>query len=494
MAHKQLTYKILFGLALTVILSIGDFIFSSSVVQANGCDHLIGLDITKADGADNYTNVSPGDTVCIQAGIRDRLTLQNFEGTVDRPIVFINVDGPVIIDTQRSLGLQIYNSRFFRLTGTGTSEKYGIKIAQASSIGVKIGAKSQEFEIDHIEVSHVDLVGIMAKTKSTCSDGSDNYYDFDGDGIVAQDRDDIVNQSNFIQLNSVFHDNYIHHIGTEGFYIGSSFHHTGQKHDCKNGTEIVFDATLQGVWAYNNRIEHTGWNGLQVGSAVKDCYIYDNVIRYDSEKKNTQQDGGIAINHGSACEISRNFIKDGFGPGITAQGDGLTSIINNVIINAGRASSKGEMTGNGITAFKGEYYIWHNTIVSPKNIGIKFLSNTQFNHRIENNYVVSPGNGNDAYIDVGNRNTVSISNNLNVANINEAGFDAPSQDNYSLRANSPAVDLGISLNSWVTADYDHTIRPIGSGHDVGAFEFSGENTEISYQYRVLLPFVIRTSN
>src|SRR5262245_5499809 len=60
-------------------------------------DHLITLGVLKADGLANYATVKPGDTICVEAGTRSPLKLENFQGVEGKPIVFINSGGPVMI-------------------------------------------------------------------------------------------------------------------------------------------------------------------------------------------------------------------------------------------------------------------------------------------------------------------------------------------------------------------------------------------------------------
>ena len=50
-----------------------------------------------------------------------------------------------------------------------------------------------------------------------------------------------------------------------------------------------------------------------------------------------------------------------------------------------------------------------------------------------------------------------------------AGFTNPSAGDFSLQAGSPAVDAGATLAE-VPTDYLGTRRPLGKGHDIGAFE------------------------
>jgi parallel beta-helix repeat protein len=445
------------------------------------CDHIIGRTVSVADARSNYSDVKPGSTVCIAAGSRGDLLLRNFQGTAESPITFINFEGQVVIDSDTSHGILIQNSRFFRLTGTGiTGLEYGIKIIHSTNAGVQIGYKSSDFEIAHIEVGNVGGAGFSAKTKATCSDGSTNDYDYDADGNEQGDLDDVVNRDIFTQYNSVFHNNYVHNVGSVAFYIGSSFYMEGREVSCRDGSETVYDPVIEGVSVYDNKVTDTGSDGIQVGSAIKNCNIHHNVILRDSQDNKPSQQSGVMNNPGSVCNIYNNLIQDGGGPGIYVQGHGGNIIFNNVIVNAGQNKPIGSNGGDGIVVFNGSnpgssIYILNNTIVTPKNFGVKFVSDKGSDNRIQNNIIVAPGNydsyGQNAYIQTSGRDNVTVSNNLISQNSDELRFTDPDSNDYSIQSGSPSVDAGIDWYLGIAPlDYVGVPRPQGLSYDIGAYE------------------------
>lgn len=453
-----------------------------SVAPSVSCDHTIDLNTPVADTRYGYSSVRPGDTVCIAAGNRADLALRNFQGTPENPITFVNFEGQVVIDSRTSHGILIQNSRFFRLTGSGVhGMDYGIKIIRSSGPGVDVGYRSSDFEIDHIEISGVGGGAITAKTRAVCSDGSSNDYDYDGDGIKLGDLDDVVNRSNFIQVNSVFHDNYIHDVSTVGFYVGSSFYTEGKRLSCNSGQEIVYDPVVKGVRVYNNVLADLGRDGIQVGSATEDCEIHHNQVFRDSQANVAFQQSGVMNNPGSVCNIHGNFIKDGGGPGIFVQGNGGNIVYNNVIVNAGQNQPVGGSGGNGIAVFDGSnpgnsVYVMNNTIVRPQNYGIVFVSDEGSSNRIQNNIIIAPGNyeryGNSAYVQTGGRTNVIVTSNFGSQILEEARFVNPAADDFSLQGDSPAVDSGVEPTSgMVSTDYVGRVRPQGPRYDIGAYEY-----------------------
>ncbi|MBE7552562.1 MAG: right-handed parallel beta-helix repeat-containing protein [Anaerolineales bacterium] len=457
------------------------FIFLPIIFKAKPCHHVIERNVGIADARTNYANVKPGETVCIRAGTRNRLMLKNFKGTHDQPITFINFGGQVIFNQASDFGIYVRNSRFIHITGTGDSNiTYGFKIEGNFSAGMMITDKSSNYEVDHIEIANIKNgdygSGILAHTRATCPDGSANNYDYDGDGSINNDLNDVVSRTNFTQLNSIFHHNYIHNTYSSGFYLGSSWYVQGDPVSCANGVISAPAVLLKGVEIYNNIVEDTGMDGVQVGSAVENCDIHHNEVYRDSRIAHQGDETGIIINKGSVCNVYNNLIKDGGGVGIYVQGNGGNKIYNNVIINAGQNNSPnigygikittGSNTGNSI-------YVLNNTIIRPKEIGISYQNQVGSNNLIQNNIIVQPGGGDKAYIALNQQiKIIKVSHNLTIYDMAVAKFVNPDSDNYSLRSDSPAIDAGLNLSAYgITTDYKGNARPQGANFDLGAYEF-----------------------
>ncbi len=366
---------------------------SASAVK---CDHTIGPNISTADNRSNFKAVRPGDTVCITAGYRNTLTLQNFEGKPETPIIFTNYGGQVVFNQTSDFAFRIQNSRYFRLTGTGVPNiTYGIKVAGVYyTAGLNINFKSSNFEVDHIEVTNTSAAGITTKTNGVCSDGSGNNYDYDGDGHLTGDLDDVVNRDTFVQYDSVFHHNYLHNIGTEGFYIGGTSYSQGKMLQCAGGIETVFEPRLEGVQVYSNIVENTGWDGIQVSSAARDCTIAHNRIHQDSVGIQLFQRSSIGAGRGSVCNISNNFVRESGSKAIRSYVYGNIQIHNNVFVETG---AKDNAQGDGIWILKDagvsgkRVDIVYNTIVNPSAYGIRFGFPKNSDTRIQNNIIINPG-------------------------------------------------------------------------------------------------------
>jgi hypothetical protein len=482
-----------------IFFSLIQLFLSPLLVNAVVCNHTIDLSVKIADGGKyenslnddpgaNYAAVQPGDTVCVAAGTRIRLVLRNFRGTASAPITFVNSDGQVLFqrNTTFNFALLIQNSRYFRVTGTGVDGiPYGFKVdgglakcektsppSCKYSIGVSAQEKSSDFELDHIEVTHTNKGGIHFGTSATCPDGSTNNYDYDHDGQIAGDPDDVVTASDFTHWNILIHNNNSHDTGTEGYYLGTN------PTSVSCSTSSVPNPVTKGLWVYDNIAQRNGWNAINPKSIPQDCYVYKNRVYEDSTKLNAAQSGGITMNRLAKCEVYNNLIKDGYSAGIVVNALG-SEIYNNVIVNPGRGFSRSHSNGSAILARSADgasdsYFIWNNTIVNPKSYGIYFSAFSSLGSRIQNNIIARPNSTSATpYIFKCRRCSISADHNYQTLNTAELKFNNPSADDYSLLPDSPAIDAGADLSPEVPTDYQGTTRPQPKRgtYDIGAYEF-----------------------
>src|SRR5690606_423119 len=92
---------------------------------------------------------------------------------------------------------------------------------------------------------------------------------------------------NYTMFNARIHHCYFHDISGEGIYLGNSFF---------GGTTVYCGSTqypheVRGVRIHDNLLESTGWESIQVGSAVSDVEIYNNRIYNYGAANNPSQNG-----------------------------------------------------------------------------------------------------------------------------------------------------------------------------------------------------------
>ncbi|AHM62948.1 hypothetical protein D770_23515 [Flammeovirgaceae bacterium 311] len=422
--------------------------------QDCGCDYTITTSQGYLKAAD-VPAIKPGSTVCIKGGVRGRLKLIGFKGTADQPIIFKNCGGKVIFDNSTQDGTFIFeNSRYFRVTGTGDPlHKYGFFIRTAVK-GSAMGVSESDFEIDHIEIGDAGFAGIISKIDPTCT--NTQYH-----------------RANFVMRNVSIHDNYIHNTYGEGMYIGSTSY--GGK---SSGCGTLYPHVIEELRIYNNRIENTGADGLQVSSASKNVEVYNNTIyRYGQDPFQSSQINGLMIGGGSTGKYYNNSIIEGKGMGICSFGIADLYLYNNLVVRSG---------GDGIFIDErtpilpnSGNHVHNNTVVSSGKYSIRMLSRNSVGNTFYNNLLVAPGTltststGSYNYLNFVHSDIKYVqSNNAYIATIKDAFFADATTGNYELQQISPAIDKGKTL-TYFNFDLKRTSRPQGTSFDVGAFEFSG---------------------
>lgn len=418
-----------------------------------------------------YNQVNPGDTVFLSGGQKNFLLIRNFRGEPGNPIVFLNHNGIIIINTDHYFGVSVENCQYFRITGTGNDNNfYGFQIDRVSNgSGIGIGKLSSDFELDHVSIKNVSIGAIYAKTDPDCNFNS--------------------TRDKFTQFNTIIHDNYIENAGNEGMYIGST-KYFGQTVTCNGTDTLLLPSLLDGVVIYNNIVNYSCWDGIQVSSASNNCRIFDNMIMFDSQSNTFGQMSGIMLGGGSKCDCFNNYITDGNGDGIESLGLGGYRVFNNIIVNAGRAFYPGDQTQMKYGIFISDisiqpdssFFILFNDIINPKSDGIRFTSVKSKNSLIESNAIINPGtfnyyeNGNfgvkgiDSYVMVTDKSAdLSIKNNYFARTPDSAGFVA---SGYALLPGSPLIDAAYPDARGITFDFYHHVRPYGSEPDIGAFEYN----------------------
>jgi len=416
-----------------------------------------------------YNSIKPGDTVCLKGGNWDYLILRNFHGTTAQPITFVNTGGAVVIKAiikpTNYIGIKFWNCSHIIFRGNGVPNiKYGFQVdTVAAGAGMSVDNLSTNIEVSHVEISHTAIGGVYAKTDPTCSNFSST-------------------RDKFTLRDFSFHDNYVHDTRNEGLYIGNS-HYTGF-HPSGGCDTTVYAQVLRGVKIYNNIIEHTGYDGIQVSSADSNCQIYNNRISLDSYQGTLYQMSGILIGGGSQCDTYNNMILSGKGDGIDVFGLGDFKIFNNLIVHPGQyyypndptKQKHGIYVGTDSTLANAQLGIYNNTIISPKSFGIDLNNSKLAKILVVNNLIANPGkfttDSSGSYINVANGNTSNIIEKTNYKNdiITQIKFIYPDTGNYDLQASSPAVGYGTDLTSQGIT-FDILNRPRPAGHfDAGAYQ------------------------
>lgn len=457
---------LLFLLSLGLSLSAQHYVDSTQTYLKNGSN----------------IHAEPGDTVYFNGGDWPYIMLENFQGKKDSLITFINNNGQVRIHNTHYFGFNVKNCDYIKIAGNGdTNHLYGIHISQVTQGGgFGFGSLSNHFELSYTEIEHTLLAGIYAKT--------------DPDNTFKSSRDSFLMEDIYI------HHNFIHDVGDEGMYLGST-KYFGQPIPYNGGDTTVLPHLLQNVEVAYNTFHDIGWDAIQLSSAaLGKNSIHDNYILRDSERMSFNQMSGIMVGGGTRADVYNNYIQDGKGSGMVIASLGGQRIYNNVIINAGQGfypqdpmqMQHGIYVGDISMATDSSLFIFNNTIIHPKSDCIRFTSLKSTDNKIANNVLVDPGNyefydslhtsftKDDAYIMISDPNIqVDTFANRYSQWVNQLGFLNPSKNKFALSAQSTLIDQG-SSNPLVSISFDHynKPRPIGQGIDIGAFEFDSTHTNI----------------
>jgi len=422
---------------------------------------------TVIDGS-SISGLIPGDTIAITGGKYYQLLIRNIIGSKNKPIVVINRGTQAIVLGNPVYGVKIGGCSFLKFTGKGNnSDYYGLAIndivtsLNTGGIGLSIDDLSTNIEVENIEIKNITYVGIMAKTDPSCI---------------------FLSQYGSFTLRDLYiHDTYIHDIGHEGMYIGSSKFKDGYPLTCNGVNSTVYPHLLENLKIYKNLVDSTGWDGIQIGCADT-ANVFNNKISRDSQADSLNQMSGILI--GGGCQninCYNNKILNGHGDALEILGQGKLNFFNNLIVNPGQGikytsqSKYGVFINTSASTNPDWVYVLNNTIINPKSYGIYFV-NAIIQSKASNNIVIVPNSFYNAIVYVQNpsldnsynliKNAISDSPNL---------FTDPVNGDYSITFFSEAKDKGADLSSFgVTFDIMGNPRPYPAfgNFDKGAYEYT----------------------
>lgn len=433
--------------------------------SAYACTKTITFDanaVVKGDSSAGGINAQPDDVVCIDGGTHTQLQLTGFNGSPGHEITIVNKNVPLVISNNNlQYAISVQKSTYFRLTGSGNPLfEYGIQLINDGTVGsaLKVGELSTNYEVDHVEVVKAGFSGFNLKTDPKC--------------------DLSANRGVFVQRDTRIHDNYIHDTRTgEGIYFGYTFYN-GHDIDCGGVTTTVYGHEIEGVRIYNNVIDHTAWDGMQLGSATKDVEVYNNRITNYAYLNEQFQNSGLQIGLGTTGRYYNNYISNGAGGSgnaIRVNGRGDIRIYNNLVVDAGAYgiySDDRVDPSNPIYDGQGNHFD-NNTFINPALGGIMAYNEQTTGNTVKNNLLVIPSaTDSKTYINSIPGSDWAISNNLTTTDIHYPGFVNAAGGNYRLTSGSPAVDAGADLtSSGITFDKDNATRPYNGTFDIGAFEY-----------------------
>ena len=200
-----------------------------------------------------YVNLAAGDTLLIDATnaignntfTRPQLQIKDLAGSKAKPILIKNNTGKIIQITQTN-GNTTYGLTFQGCSNISVSGKEGntslnLKVknlTNSSSMGITFDRNSKNVELANCEIGYIGAQAIQFKSSEPYN-GSNAITD------TAYCRQYVLCGSLGI---GKFHDNYIHNIGAEGIYIGSTAYNEN------DGTPITINQNFANSLPTNNLI------------------------------------------------------------------------------------------------------------------------------------------------------------------------------------------------------------------------------------------------
>jgi hypothetical protein len=145
---------------------------------------------------------------------------------------------------------------------------------------------------------------------------------------------------NFIMKNIKINDNYFQNVtNTEGMYLGHTSP-SGESQAGNNGPTIRMDS----VFIYNNFIDSTGWDPIQISSA-RYAEMHDNIIMHSAVQNASSQNWGMLMGGNCTGKMYNNIIYRGTSGTMGSMGYGNTEIFYNFI----DSTSGNAVYVNGVT-------------------------------------------------------------------------------------------------------------------------------------------------
>lgn len=166
--------------------------------------------------------------------------------------------------------------------------------------------------------------------------------------------------------------------------------------------------------------------------------------------------------------IENNLVFDNGGRGIHVfQSDNVVVRNNTTFKNLKSSNLEGHLNGELTTYFSSNVHFYNNIVYatdkSKKTLVDDYSSKNKWDYNLSYNGSILITDGHSDSV-LGNNNLIDV----DPVFINPSII--PNAANFSLQATSPAIDAGTSINA-SHSDFDAKIRPLGSGYDIGAYEF-----------------------
>jgi hypothetical protein len=262
-------------------------------------------------------SVIGGDTLKIPAlapGVEySDIILQGFSGSSGCPIVITN-SGSIPV---RAAFVRMDHVSYFKFTGNGVAGiHYGFVLGD-TTISTAFGAGlCDHYTVDSLDVGNRAELGFALKKNPVLGDASTQYPNYVIDSVVVRD-------------------NRVHRTHGEGMYIG----HTYPTSDPYNSN--LTPVRMNNVKIYNNTVDSTDWDGIQLSNARANAEIYNNIVTHFGLIDKGSQRAGIILGANTNGRVHDNIVNGGTGNGIQIFGYGYIEVDHNTLTNVGNTLDDG---------------------------------------------------------------------------------------------------------------------------------------------------------
>ncbi|WP_158559378.1 right-handed parallel beta-helix repeat-containing protein [Deminuibacter soli] len=259
-----------------------------------------------------------GDTLVLKENDWSYCSFENFYGTKSDPLVIVNEAAQIRL----SAGFAFSSCKYIKLTGSGTSDKYGFLISDAvkGGVGVDIHGHSSNIEVERIDITR-KTYGYWVKQEGSCVDS--------------------LQYPNFTISDIHIHDGRIHNVTQEGMYLGSTDPNGTRAVNCSGSVIYPRPLRLGNITVNNMIIDSTNRSGIQLSGADQGTNeIYSNTVSNSGFEYNTAQGNGISLGGYTHANVHDNSINHSFALGILVLGAGKIDIENNTVDNSGNLNGK----------------------------------------------------------------------------------------------------------------------------------------------------------
>ncbi|WP_454065127.1 right-handed parallel beta-helix repeat-containing protein [Candidatus Nitrospira salsa] len=245
-------------------------------------------------------------------------------------------------------------------------------------------------------------------------------------------------------------------------FINMNIHHNGSTY---------FDHGLYIETAHNiiekSDIHHNVGFGVHIYRSTINTADHNTIRHNVAHHNNTSGKWGcgVLVSAGTGNQVYNNTAYENFSGFCTTYRSSNALLYNNIAFANKHYGIYISGLGNSQTT-----RAYNNTVYKNEGYGI-YVGNNFKNATIGNN-IVYQNTTEDIYLSPGDQSGTVLSHNLST----NPEFVNKEANDFRLQEGSPAIDNASTINE-VTTDYDGIKRNIGTGPDIGAFEFPQVSTD-----------------